>query len=208
MRVKVCGITNLYDAMLAIEMGAWGLGFNFYKKSARYISPLCAEKIIRCLPETLVKVGVFVNETAETILATQQRIHADIIQLHGNESAIFCDQIPHPVVKAIRPKIPEDLKILADFSNLYAILVDAQVGSEWGGTGVCADWQLACEISRHHPTILAGGLHADNVLKAVTTVKPFAVDVCSGVESSPGRKSRAKLNDFFNILSPFEVKNG
>lgn len=200
MQVKICGITSLFDARLAIEAGAWGLGFNFYPKSKRYVAPIDAANIIANIPKEIVTFGVFVNETLENIARIQSLTGIKIIQLHGDETYEFCQKVQTPVVKVIRPRSEEDLKIVKSFSNLYSILIDAYSPNEYGGTGEYADWQLAQKIARKFPVILAGGITADNIRAAVSIVKPLSIDVCSGVENHPGCKSRLKLRALFAAL--------
>lgn len=201
MQVKVCGITNLQDALKAIECGAWALGFNFFVGSPRYIAPEQAAAIIDKLPPEIIKVGIFVNETLENINHIQQQVSIQMIQLHGNETPDFCKAITLPVIKAMRPAAIQDIDMLDHYTNLFAVLVDANIPNQFGGTGKSADWFLAKCMASKHRTILAGGLHADNVLSAISMVEPFALDLCSGVEAMPGIKSHEKLFQLFQIVS-------
>ena len=202
--VKICGITNLEDALLSVKFGADMLGFNFYKKSPRYVSAETAKGIIDQLPQDTFKVGVFVNETAERIVEVDKLAGLNAIQLHGEESAEFVAKLKamtaSEVIKAFRvsPDFgPEDVqKCPAD-----AILLDTYSTKERGGTGETFNWDLASElVKRVSHVYLAGGLNPDNIANALLRVKPFAVDVCSGVESRAGIKDKIKLINFIEIV--------
>src|SRR5689334_18040228 len=190
-RVKVCGITNLEDALAALEAGADMLGFNFYARSPRYVTPAVARKIIERLPADVSCVGVFVNEPAP---ADVERIAREAglgaIQLHGDETPEYCQSLRGlTTIKALRvgtDYTPET----AEAFRTDAVLLDAYVAGARGGTGHTFDWTLAgLTRERVSKLFLAGGLNPDNVAAAVEAVRPYAVDVCSGVETSPGRKS-------------------
>lgn len=204
MQVKICGITNSTDALLAVNLGAWALGFNFYQESPRYILPEYAKKIIQQLPSEIVTVGIFVNAPSESIDQIRAVTHIQMLQLHGDESPGFCKQFSCPVIKAISPRINDDLTSLDSYSDLFAVLIDAFSLQQHGGTGLCADWMLAKKIAKERSTILAGGLNADNVVEAIRSVKPKMVDVCSGVEESPGIKSLLKMQALFRALKQGE----
>lgn len=193
MRVKVCGITSLNDALMAIEAGAYALGFNFYQSSPRYIDPSFAAGIIRLLPNHIVTVGIFVNAPIDQVIAVTETSGTKIVQLHGNEAPEMGEKIPYPIIKAIREQ-----RDIHHSSNLYALLIDAKVEGQFGGTGICADWLLARALAKQFPLILAGGINAENVITAIQMVRPVAVDLCSGVEAYPGVKSREKLIRFFD----------
>jgi phosphoribosylanthranilate isomerase len=193
MRVKICGITNLADAIMTVDLGAWALGFNFYRQSPRYISPASAAHIIHQLPSEIVTVGVFVNASASYIFKVQQLTGIHMVQLHGDETPDTCKQIRGPVIKAIRNK--NDILTVS-----YAYLIDAEVSEQFGGTGVHADWFFAREVAKKYPTILAGGLNAENIREAISVVNPEGIDLCSGVELSPGKKSREKMVSLFEAL--------
>lgn len=197
MKVKVCGITNYEDAATALDLGVDALGFNFFKQSPRYIDPAEARSIIRRLPPFAVAVGVFVNVpepglVAETALLTG----IQAVQLHGDESPDYCRKLAGwPLIKALRIGAETPLPDPEDYP-VRAILLDVRDENLFGGTGKSFDWSLARAIKRTRPLILAGGLRADNVQEAVRAVRPYALDVCSGVESAPGKKDAAKLTDF------------
>lgn len=199
-KVKICGITNLEDALLSAKFGADALGFNFYEKSPRYILPEKAREIIEQLPENVLKVGVFVNANLEKIIKTAETAKIDALQLHGEETPEFARELKAKtnleIIKAFRvsPEFqPEDvLKYETD-----AILLDAFSPKEHGGTGETFDWEIAQKVQKIFPKMyLAGGLSGNNVKDAVKEVKPFAVDVCSLVESRKGKKDEARLMSF------------
>jgi len=199
-RVKICGITNLEDAVAAIEAGADELGFNFYKKSPRYISPVDARRIVEKLPAAELKVGVFVNESLDQILKIANKVGLKAIQLHGNESHEFVSQLHRKtekeIIKAVRPDEGFDLGDIMDF-EAHAILVDSSSGDKFGGSGKLADWDFAVDVWTMHGTVyLAGGLSEANVAEAVRYVKPYAVDACSRLESTPGKKDSTKVAAF------------
>jgi phosphoribosylanthranilate isomerase len=196
--VKVCGITNLEDAYAAIEAGAFALGFNFYRRSPRYIEPAFAREIIEQMPPEVLCVGVFVNEGR----AALERIVAEscvaAVQLHGDETPQECDVLaPLRLIKALRVN-DEFAPELATEYRVEAILLDSFSQSARGGTGRTFDWSLARRTrALVSKLFLAGGLTPENVAAAIATVEPYAVDVCSGIESSPGRKNLARMREFF-----------
>jgi phosphoribosylanthranilate isomerase len=196
-RVKICGITNVNDALLAVEAGADALGFVFFHKSPRCMTPSQATSIIQMLPPLVQVVGLFVNETADLVNAVADQCRLDIVQLHGDESPAFCDQINRRVVKVFRMK---DAGSLAKMQNyrVAGYLLDAWSSSAYGGTGQTFDWDLAREAGRHGPLILAGGLTPENVAEAVKRIRPYAVDVSSGVETVPGKKDPVKVQEFIS----------
>jgi phosphoribosylanthranilate isomerase len=197
MKVKVCGITSYEDAAMALDLGVDALGFNFFPHSPRYIDPAAARAIIRRLAPFTVAVGVFVNvpepgPVAETALLTG----IQAIQLHGDETPEYCRKLAGwPLIKALRVGAGAALPDPEDYP-VRAILLDVRDEDLFGGTGRSFDWGLARGIKRSRPVILAGGLRPDNVRQAVRIVDPYAVDVCSGVESAPGKKDAGKLADF------------
>jgi len=196
-KVKICGITHKDDALAAVAAGADALGFMFYEKSPRYLTLSNARSIIACLPPFISKVGVFVDPSEETVRRAVQDCGLDCIQLHGGESPRFCELFATmKVIKAFRIL---DAASLADLPGYRtdAWLLDSYVPNALGGTGVQFNWALASEAKQHGvPVVLAGGLTPKNVAAAVQRVAPFAVDVSSGVESSPGRKDPALIRRF------------
>ncbi len=198
-RVKVCGTTCLKDALLAVECGADAIGFIFYKKSPRYVTATTAKAICAKLPPFVNRVGVFVNETAETINRIAGRCGLDAVQLHGDESPAFCKKIKCRVIKAVRVKDAASLKEMSRY-EVDAFLLDAYKEDQWGGTGRVFDWELAVRAKKRGPVILAGGLNARNVKAAIRKVQPFGVDVSSGVEQSPGKKDPKKVKAFLKAV--------
>lgn len=204
-KVKICGITNLEDALLSAKFGADALGFNFYEKSPRYILPENAREIIEQLPEKVLKVGVFVNESLEKIIEIASIARLDAIQLHGEETPEFARELKQKtnleIIKAFRvsPDFkPEDvLQYETD-----AILLDAYSRHEHGGTGETFDWEIAKRVQEIFPKMyLAGGLSQDNIAKAIFKVAPFAVDACSCLEIEKGKKDKPILVNFIcNVL--------
>ncbi len=202
-KVKICGITNLGDAAAAVEAGADALGFNFYRKSPRFIDPSSAKHIIATLPPLVTPVGIFVNEDVATVRSIMDRCGLGLAQLHGDESAAYCQELARPVMKAFRLKDRGSFLGLAEFSGragVRGLVIDAFSDKEYGGTGQVADWSLAAEAAKVAIVLLAGGLTPENVGQAIQAVHPYGVDVSSGVESSPGKKDHAKIRAFFDAV--------
>lgn len=199
-QIKICGLTNIDDARLAADLGADQLGFNFYPKSPRYVSPADARVMIDQLPESVLKVGVFVNESIENIFEIVRTARLDAVQLHGDEDAMFVSTLRENrsimIIKAVRV-MPETRVDEAPHANVDAILLDSFSVNERGGTGETFDWKFALAVKAIFPDIyLAGGLSPENVGEAVSTVRPYAVDACSRLESSPGKKDAEKMRNF------------
>lgn len=193
-KLKVCGITTLQDAQEAVSCGATYLGFNFYPKSPRYIAPADARLIIERLPKEIVTVGIFVNQPRpENVIDLLQTAGAVMAQLHGDEDRGYCERVgADRVIKAVRTNNDFTRRSIEGFPA-WAILLDGFDPNLYGGTGKTADWEIAQQAARYARVILAGGLSPDNIAQAIRSVQPFAVDVNSGVESSPGKKDPAKL---------------
>lgn len=193
-RLKVCGITSLVDALAAIDGGAEYLGFNFYRPSPRYIEPVAAWTIIAQLPPGVASVGVFVNEPSpDEVIRLMERSGVQYAQLHGDEDAEYCDEIGAArVIKALRMRDDFVVHDVLEYPAC-AILLDAYDKNLYGGTGKTANWSVAQKAAQLTRIFLAGGLSPENVLEAVQAVQPFAVDLNSGVESAPGKKDAAKL---------------
>jgi len=194
-KIKVCGITNEDDALQAVAAGADALGFVFYDLSPRCISYETAERIIRKLPPFVVTVGVFVNNPIRSINLAVERCGIQVVQLHGDETPDFCSGIRHQVIKAFRVRDIASLENIRSYP-VSAFLLDAYVPGAYGGTGLTFNWETAKIAKQYGPIILAGGLNSNNVRKAVETVEPYAIDVSSGVEASPGKKDHAKVEEF------------
>lgn len=203
MKIKICGITNGEDANVAVGVGADALGFVMYRKSPRWVEPTVARSIIAGLPPFVLPVGVFVNEEAERVRALMDECGFVLAQLHGDESALYCQNLGRPALKALRMKDRATLLALAQFqgrANLRGVLIDAFSDQTYGGTGQTVDWTLAQEAARSAPVILAGGLNPANVAEAIRMVRPYGVDVSSGVEQSPGKKDHHKLKAFIEAV--------
>ena len=194
-KVKICGMTNLKDVKVAVDGGVDAVGFIFYKKSPRSVTMQAVRKIVLELPPFVDSVGVFVNETAEQINKIADRCNLDRVQLHGNESPMFCKKIRRRVIKAIRVKDIQSLKKLSDYP-VSSFLLDTFSEDQYGGTGRVFDWNLAYPAKKYGPIILAGGLTPNNVRQAIQRIQPYGVDVCSGVESQPGIKDHKKMQTF------------
>ena len=206
LKIKICGITRLADARYCAAAGADYLGFIQHPESPRYIDPAAAKDIIDWVygPQA---VGVFVNRSADDVNAAVERAGFALAQLHGDESPEVCADVSVPVIKAFRigdDTTPEDV---ANFFDLYRgvadyFLLDSRADAVFGGSGTAFDWSVAASQPDKERTFLAGGIHAGNVADAVHAVVPFAVDVSSGVESSPGIKEFEKIDAFFDAYNP------
>ena len=198
MQVKICGITNLEDALCAAQNGVAAVGFIFHRPSPRFINPQKVAEITDKLPARLVKVGVFVNEKESFVRRTFERCRLDMIQLHGDESPGYCRQFPrNRIIKALSLQTEEDVRRAGDF-DVAAILADARHAGLYGGTGKTADWDLAGRIAG--PLILSGGLNDSNILEALQKVRPAALDINSGVEERPGKKDAAKIKNILQLI--------
>ena len=198
LRIKICGITNIRDAMAAIEAGANALGFMFFEKSKRYVPPETGRKIVQAIPPFVSCVGVFVNETHEKIQSIKDYCQLDTIQLHGDESPEFCHNIPGKTIKAFQLKNPIDLEATEPYKT-SAWLLDTYSPAARGGTGESFNWswvQDARPLGR--PTIIAGGLSPDNAADCVLATEPYGLDVSSGVEKEPGQKCAEKMKAFIH----------
>jgi len=201
-RVKICGITRYEDARIAIGQGVDALGFIFYPKSPRYITPESARDIIRKLPPCVSRVGVFVNEDAERVKKTVAYTGIDTLQLHGNETPAYCDSFTMTTVKAFSVGV-HALPALTEYP-VNGFLLDTWDRSSPGGTGRTFDWSIAQRIClRHNNVILAGGLGPTNLKEAIETVRPYGVDLNSGVEVKPGIKNPHKVRDAMRIARGF-----
>jgi phosphoribosylanthranilate isomerase len=199
-KIKICGIKTVTDALAAMEAGADLIGFNFYPKSPRYISVGRCRYIMSVMRRYghITYVGVFVNMSVEEIRATLETCGLSLAQLHGDETSHMMQSLNGSAFKAFRG-IPENLDGFARH-DAPALLIDASVKGAYGGTGVTADWKSAAELAKKYPLLLAGGLTPENVADAVREVRPWGVDVASGVESAPGEKDAAKLKAFVKAI--------
>ncbi len=194
-RVKICGITNKEDAFLAKDFGADAIGFIFYKQSKRYIEPMVAKEIIDLLPPFITTVGVFVNEDPKKVKDIVNMCGIDVVQLHGDEDPSFYKGCAKKIIKAIKVGDQFLKDSLNKYKNICAFLLDT-LSKEYGGTGKPFFWGLAKDLGKEFPIILSGGLNPKNVKEAISIVKPFAVDVASGVEIYPGKKDKRLLKEF------------
>jgi phosphoribosylanthranilate isomerase len=203
MKVKVCGITSYEDAAMVLDQGVDALGFNFFSRSPRYIHPAEARSIIHRIPPFVVTVGLFVNVAEKDQVCEIARLAGvHVLQLHGDETPDYCrDLADWPLIKALRIGKDEILGNLEEYP-VQGFLLDVRDDTLFGGTGRSFDWKLARDIRSVRPIILAGGLRPDNVREAIRIVHPYGVDVCSGIESAPGKKDAGKLIEFMN-----EVRN-
>jgi phosphoribosylanthranilate isomerase len=196
-RVKFCGLRHKDDIADAVALGVDALGFVFYESSSRYLAPEDAATLTRAVPAFLTRVGLFVNENAETIKRIFEIARLNLIQYHGEESPEFCDSVGLPYIKAFRVQQDMDIRGAIDrYPNASGFLLDAYVKGQPGGTGERFDWGL---IPRSYaPIILAGGLTPDNAKDAIEQVAPWALDVSGGIESKPGRKDPDKMARFMD----------
>jgi len=198
--IKICGITNISDALIAAECGADALGFIFYPKSQRCVEPAKAKEIIQKLPREMSKVGVFVNHEVEEVREIAQFCGLDFIQLHGDETPEYCAQFPmSSLIKGVSCQTEEEVQELRSYP-VATILIDARDSRRYGGTGKISDWRLAIMVKETHPLILAGGLNKENIRQAIETVTPQAVDINSGVEISPGKKDPRKITEIVRMV--------
>ena len=196
MKTKICGITNLQDALFSIDSGAWALGFNFYQPSKRYVEKSVAKEIIQTLPSSILKVGIFIDETSEEIATIMDETGLDFAQVYKESHAPL--NIKKKMILSLRPHHLDDLPD-AKVLNQYAyLLIDAPATSNglYGGTGHQAQWDIASTLARDYRLILAGGLNPSNVQEAIKAVHPFALDVASGLEHTPGIKNHNLITQF------------
>ena len=206
-KIKICGIKSVNDALAALDAGADMLGFNFYPKSPRYVSVGKCRDIMSVMRKfgQIVFVGVFVNASVSEIRATMETCGLNLAQLHGDETSEMVQSLYGKAFKAFRG-IPESINGFAR-EEAPAILVDASTKGAYGGTGVIANWTGAAELAKYYPILLAGGLTSENVVEAVRRVKPWGVDVASGVESSPGVKDAGKMDAFVQAVRKLETQD-
>jgi len=199
--VKICGITNLDDALAAVDAGANMLGFNFYKPSPRYITPQQARDIVEQLPSLVLKIGVFVNEELADVQSIMREAGLGALQLHGDESPKYCTAFPGwSVIKAFAVSDTFDVQAAKAY-EVDAIMLDTKHNSLRGGTGQVFDWSVARQAALTFPQLyLAGGLSPENVENAIKTVRPYAVDACSALEDTPGKKNHERMRVFVNAV--------
>jgi len=196
-RIKICGITNKIDAVNAAKLGVDMLGFVFYKKSKRYVNAATAEDVINELPPRIGKAGIFVDEAKEDVIKIAEDAGLDMLQFHGEETPEYCGYFKNrfKVIKAFRLKDRNDLKVINDYdANFY--LLDTYKTDSIGGTGETFDWKILKDFEILRPVILSGGLTPANVSAAIKEIAPYAVDVSTGVEASPGKKDLTLMKKF------------
>jgi phosphoribosylanthranilate isomerase len=198
--IKICGITNWPDAKAACDAGANMLGFNFYEKSLRRVSTVEAATMRAKLPQGIQAVGLFVNAKPAEINSLHAFVRFTAAQLHGDETPGIISEVSRtvPVIKAFRVAADFPLSTLDKYHDAFAFLIDGSRAGQFGGTGASADWNVARRAAIAHRIILAGGLTPENVGAAIRSVRPYAVDVASGVESKPGRKDHARMKEFID----------
>jgi phosphoribosylanthranilate isomerase len=196
-KVKICGITNLEDALASVVAGCDALGFAFFRKSPRYVSPKKVSSIAKQIPQGIIKIGVFVNAREETVKRIARMCRLDMLQFHGRESSEYCKKFKdYKVIKVFRVKDKLDVANILRYKT-FAYLFDTYVRSRMGGTGKNFDWKLIRHLKGLKcPIFLSGGLTVDNVKKAVGIAKPSWVDVCSSIELIPGKKDHVKVKRF------------
>jgi phosphoribosylanthranilate isomerase len=202
-KVKICGVTRLGDAELAVELGAWAIGLNHWERSPRRVDPGRAAEIGQAMKRRCEVAGVFVNPTLDEVAEAVENEDLTMVQLHGEEGPSFCDEVARrtgaKVIKALRVRSAADVKAAESFRTDFHMFDAHQAGTP-GGTGESFDWELAASRRSKVPLILAGGLRPENVAEAISVVRPFAVDVASGVESEPGIKDPALLEALFEAV--------
>jgi phosphoribosylanthranilate isomerase len=207
-KVKICGITRLEDAELAISSGAWALGFILWPSSKRHVDPGVAAGIVRQVWRKVETVGVFVNQPIDEIAERVDTIGITHVQLHGDEGPSFCSAVAQrtgaKVIKAVRIGHSADVRDVERYHTDFHLFDTAKDG-QYGGTGATWDWKLVAGRRSKIPLILSGGLTAENVAEGIAAVRPWGVDVASGVEASPGIKDPAKLTAFFDAVAPVEA---
>ena len=200
-RIKVCGITRAEDAAEAVRLGAAALGFVFWPKSPRVLSVQAARDIAAGVPLFVARIGVFVDTTADDVARIVDEVGLDGVQLHGDERVDRYERVKSRLIKAVTLESGEDVMRAATLPAYVTTLVDAADRVRRGGTGQVADWSQAAALAARRPVILAGGLTAENVGEAVRSVRPWALDVSSGVETAPGIKTRERLEAFFAAVA-------
>ena len=212
--VKICGITSLKDVEMAVNYSVSAIGMIFCPDSPRYVDPTEVEQWIERIPDSVKKVGVFVNEQIDTINNITRQLKLEFIQLHGDESPEFCNGIIRPVIKVFRVGDDFDAIVLNEY-DVHGFLFDTYKKGNPGGTGTRFNWDLIANLKTETPIILSGGLTPENVLNGIEAVNPAAVDVNSGVESVPGVKDEEKIKELFSVLehsnscnNPFRVIRG
>jgi phosphoribosylanthranilate isomerase len=198
--VKICGITRVEDAVLAAELGASAIGFVFWPQSPRFVDPYRARSIVAALPPDVTAVGVFVDQEPEYVMAVARLVPLGAVQLHGTETIDAYRRVAQRLIKAVPVTERFEAAQLDGLPDRVTVLLDAHDPIRRGGTGRTIDWRIAADVAARRRTILSGGLNADNVGDAAARVRPYMIDVSSGVESAPGVKDHGKLRALFEAL--------
>lgn len=207
-RVKICGITSVEDARAAVAAGADALGFVFHRPSPRYLSPDAAREITRQLPPFIARIGVFVDSPLADVKEILHYCHLDFAQLHGEENATFCSALAPRAIKTVQVGRDDAISVVRT-CDVVAFVLDTYRPGSAGGTGTTFDWRIAVEaVATGRPIILSGGLRPENVAEAIAMVRPYAVDVASGVEALPGKKDLVKLRAFITAAKGTHLKQG
>lgn len=206
-RVKICGITNGNDALLAAELGADAIGFIFAEDSKRRVSPSVVRAVVSELPPFVSRVGVFVNSSLEELQRIMVESGLDVVQLHGDESPTYIKKVPYPVIRTFRPRPGFALSALNEY-NVHAFLFDTYAEGQQGGTGKTFDWNLVRGADTYGRIILSGGISPGNAAEAIQALRPFALDVNSSVEIAPGKKDRQRLEELFDAIREADAKKG
>lgn len=207
-RVKICGLTRAEDAAAAVAAGADACGVVFAASPRQVDIPTAAE-VLAGVPDTVMRIGVFVDADPAFVEKAVIECELDVVQLHGNESAEFCARMPRPVIKALGIGTDFDARVMEPYRNhVFAYLLDKVSGCKVGGTGETFDWLLATDVARRAPTFLAGGLTPENVAEAMSIVRPYAVDVSSGVEVAPGIKDPRLIESFVAAVREADLALG
>jgi phosphoribosylanthranilate isomerase len=204
-KVKICGITSVDDAQVAVDAGADLIGLIFYPPSPRYVTPQQAQAIVARVPAHIETVAVFANENMQTVMRIAQESGVQIVQLHGTESPAMCQQVTQRVIKTFRLTAQVQPEMMAQYT-VEAFLIEGFHADYYGGGGAQADWPRAAQLHPYGRIILAGGLTPTNVQEAIRTVQPYAVDVCSGVEATPGKKDWDKVRTFVQRAKAFAAR--
>ena len=200
-RVKVCGITRRDDALLAADLGASAVGFVFWPPSPRYVEPAAAAAIARELPADVAPIGVFVDAPVDDVRRIAAEVGLAAVQLHGDEPPTLCDGLPYRVLKVVAVTGAATHAAADRVPSRVTVLLDVRDPVRKGGTGRTVDWRLAAEVAARRRIFLAGGLRPENVGEALRTVRPYGIDVSSGVEAAPGRKDAGRLRGFFEEVA-------
>ena len=200
-RVKVCGITRRDDALLAADLGASAVGFVFWPPSPRYVEPAEAAAIARELPADVSPIGVFVDAPVDDVRRIAAEVGLAAVQLHGDEPPTLCDELPYRVLKVVAVTGAATHAAADRVPSRVTVLLDVRDPVRKGGTGRTVDWRLAAEVAARRRIFLAGGLRPENVGEALRTVRPYGIDVSSGVEAAPGRKDAGRLRGFFEEVA-------